>query len=51
MRRAATGGSNIVFPVGKAFASGIYWCVTGGLADNDATALTANTIAINVDFK
>ena len=45
------GGSNIVFPVGKAFASGIYWCVTGGLADNDATPLTANTIAINVDFK
>ncbi len=45
------GGSNIVFPVGKAFASGIYWCVTGGLADTDATALTANTIAINVDFK
>ena len=45
------GGATITFPVGKAFVNGIYWCATGGLADNDATALTANTVAVNVDFK
>jgi hypothetical protein len=44
-------GNDIVFPMGKAFVNGIYWCVTGGLTDSDATAIGANTVTVNVDFK
>jgi hypothetical protein len=49
---AANGsGNDIVFPLGKAFASGIGYCVTALLPDADTTALTANTVAVNFDWK
>jgi hypothetical protein len=49
---AANGaGSNIVLPVGRAFTAGIGFCVTGGIADNDNTAVAAATFIINGNYK
>ncbi len=43
-------GTNISFPVGLAFGSGIGYCVTGALADNDTTAITATNTLVNISW-
>lgn len=50
---AANGaGSNISFgPVGVAFGTGITYCVTTGIADNDTTAPAASTFLVNLDYQ
>lgn len=46
------GGSNIPIPAtGISLSTGITYCVTGGIADNDTTAPAASTVLINIDFK
>lgn len=47
---AANGaGTNIdVGDIGAAFGAGIGYCVTGALADNDTTAITANNTLVNI---
>lgn len=49
---AANGaGSNITFGVaGVAFSTGITYCVTTGIADNDTTAPAASTFLVNIDW-
>jgi hypothetical protein len=49
---AANGaGSNVTFgPMGVAFGTGITYCVTTGIADNDATAPAASTFLVNLDW-
>lgn len=48
---AANGaGSNVAFPVGITFATGITYCVTTGITDADTTAPAASTYLVNVDF-
>lgn len=49
---AANGaGSNISFALGLRFSTGLSYCVTGALPDNDTTALTANTVLVNLDWR
>lgn len=50
---AANGaGSNIAFgDVGVDFSTGITYCVTTGIADNDTTAPAASTYLVNLDWK
>ena len=43
-------GTNISFPVGLAFGTGIGYCVTGALADNDTTAITATNTLVNISW-
>lgn len=45
------GGNNVSIPVGAGFTSGIGICVTGGIADNDNTAVAASTVIINIGYK
>ncbi len=45
------GGNNVSIPVGAGFTSGIGICVTGGIADNDNTAVAASKILINIGYK
>lgn len=48
---AANGaGTNIMLPVGVAFGTGLGYCVTGALADNDTTAITANNTLVNIEW-
>ena len=49
---AANGaGNNISFgPQGIAFSSGISFRVSTGIANNDATAVTTNTVLVNLDY-
>ncbi len=48
---AANGaGTNIQFPVGVAFGTGIGYCVTGALADADTTAITAADTLVNIEW-
>lgn len=44
-------GSNVEIGLGKAFTTGIAFCVTGLLADADTTATAAGTMAVNLTFK
>lgn len=48
---AAGAGFTVTFPKGRAFATGIGIRVTGAVADNDATALTANEVMVNIGYK
>ena len=47
------GGAGVAFsmPYGKAFATGIAACITGGLVDTDNTNVTANEVVLNIDYK
>lgn len=46
------GGTNIPIPrVGVEFTLGIGYCVTGALADNDTTAITAANTLVNIQWK
>ena len=48
---AANGaGTNIQFPVGVAFGTGIGYCVTGALPDADTTAITVNNTLVNIEW-
>ena len=44
-------GANLTIDPGAQFSSGIGICVTGGIADNDNTAVAASSILINIDYK
>lgn len=45
------GGSNITFgPMGIAFGTGITYCLTAAIADNDTTAPAANVALVNLDW-
>lgn len=45
------GGSNISFgPMGIAFGTGITYCLTAAIADNDTTAPAANVGLVNLDW-
>lgn len=45
-------GNNITFTAtGVNFATGITYCITTGIADNDATAAATNTVLVNVDYQ
>lgn len=49
---AANGaGSNITFAAGVYFNTGLGYCITGGLADSDTTAVAANTVLVNIDWQ
>jgi hypothetical protein len=49
---AANGaGYAIPLPQGVRFTLGIGYCVTTGIADNDATAPAASTFLINIDWR
>lgn len=37
--------------IGLAFASGLAYAITGGLADNDATSVAANDVVVNLFYK
>jgi hypothetical protein len=39
------------FPVGLALGTGIAWAATGGIADGDTTAIGANDLSIDIDYK
>ena len=46
------GGSNVSFgSVGVDFSTGITYCITGGIADNDTTAPAASVALVNIDWK
>lgn len=48
---AANGaGSNIVFPLGLRFGTGLTYCVTTGIGDADTTAPAASTFLVNIDW-
>lgn len=49
---AANGaGSNLPFPIGIQVQNGLGICVTGGIADNDATSVAASSFVVNVDYR
>ena len=50
---AASGGagSNVVIPLGKSFSTGIAYCITGGIADADTTAVAASAYIVNMTYK
>lgn len=49
---AANGGNAEFYdPAGIAFGTGIGFCITGGAADSDATAVAANDVFLNVTYK
>lgn len=50
---AQTGGSGFVVPIpyGQTYSTAITLCMTGGIADNDATAPGAAAYLVSIDFK
>lgn len=44
-------GSNISIALGAAFSSGIGFCLTGGIADADTTAVAASAYLINITYR
>ena len=45
-------GNNVAFgPIGKLFSTGISYCISGGQAAGDTTAISATSITINADYK
>lgn len=49
---AANGaGSNVSFPGGLRFSTGLTYCVTTGIGDADTTAPAANTFLVNLDWR
>jgi hypothetical protein len=50
---AASGGagSNVTLSLGKAFTTGISYCVTTGVADNDTGATAATTYTVNLTYR
>lgn len=49
---AANGaGSNVAPPIGFQVQNGLGICVTGGIADNDNTAVSAASWIVNIDFR
>jgi len=47
----AGAGSNYTFTYGKAFVNGIAFAITGGIADSDTTAINANEVVVDLDYK
>lgn len=39
------------YPIGLALGTGIAWAATGGIADTDTTAIGANDLSIDLDYK
>lgn len=48
---AGGAGSNVNINMGKAFASGIAFCLTTGIADADTGAVAANAYLVNMTYK
>lgn len=49
---AANGaGSNVLMAIGFQVQSGLGMCITGGMADNDSTAVAAGSFVANVDYR
>lgn len=48
---ASGAGASITLPQGKYFSSGISYCVTGGIAVTDNTAVAASAYIVNLDYK
>lgn len=50
---AANGGGTVISfgPTGIVTSTGFSYCVTGGIADADTTAIGANTVTVNADYK
>lgn len=49
---ATTGGNGMAnAPNGKQFASGLGYCVSGGLADGDVSVLSANSVSVSMDYQ
>ncbi len=48
-----TGGSGLIFTsaMGDAYGTGIGYCLTGGIADNDTTAVAASAYLVTVGYK
>lgn len=46
----ASGASNVSFPIGLQFNYGIAITTVTGAADNDATAVAANDLIINIEY-
>lgn len=47
----ASAGALLDYEEGLEFLTGISFCVTGALADNDNTAISANDIVVAIDYK
>jgi len=47
----AGAGSNVDFSGGIAFSTGIGYCITGAVADNDTTAVASNDVILNLFYK
>ena len=47
----ASAAALLDYEEGLEFLTGISFCVTGGLVDNDNTAIAANDMTINIDYK
>lgn len=49
---AANGaGSNVLLPIGFQVQNGLGICITGGIADSDATSVAASSFIVNVDYR
>ncbi len=48
-----TGGSGLIFSsaMGEAYGTGIGWCLTGGIADADTTAVAASAYLVTIGYK
>lgn len=44
-------GSNVTLSLGKAFSTGISFCITGAIGDADTTAVAANQYIVNMTYK
>lgn len=44
-------GSNVNIPLGKAFSTGIGFCITAAIGDSDTTAVAANAYIVNMTYK
>jgi hypothetical protein len=45
------GGVAIAFPTGAALANGLAYAITGGMADNDTTAVAASQVTVNLTYQ
>ena len=48
---AGGAGAAVSFSVGKSFLLGVGVCVTGGIADNDTTAVAGSAYLLDLDVK
>ncbi len=49
--QAAGSGGSFTFPIGKNFSSGVGVCMTANISDTDNTAVSASSVAFNLDIR